>query len=158
MAVKPYGTGNQCLGAISNREDIYYPAAYNLLLEVGGIDNETRETYLLRSRLPAFKRRVDQAEQAISQAVETCDNPAVSFSFGKDSLVCADIATRIKSDILIINIDRGRGGDLDEAVEMYDKYAKEQGWNYHRIKAPREIFEIYQEAGGAGKLNGERAT
>jgi len=152
MATKQDGAGNQCLGAISNREDIYYLAAYHLLLEVGEINKEAQETYLLKSRLPAFKRRVAQAEQAISQAVETCKNPAISFSFGKDSLVCVDIATRIKPDILIINIDRGRGGDLDEAVEIYDTYAREQRWNYHRIKAPREIFEIYQEAGGVNKL------
>lgn len=92
------------------------------------------------------------AEAAIREAAKTCENPAVSFSFGKDSLVCVDIARRIKPDILIVNIDRGQGGDLDEAVEMYDRVAKEQGWNYHRVKTPREIFEIYREVGNLCNL------
>ena len=119
---------------------------------MGKIDNETCEKYLLAARLPVFNRRVERALQVVKQAVETCKNPAVSFSFGKDSLVCVDIATQIKPDILIVNIDRGKGGDLEEAVEMYDKYAKQQGWNYHRVKTPREVFEIYKEAGGVTKL------
>ena len=64
-----------------------------------------------------------------------------------------DIAVKIKPDILIINIDRGRGGDIDEAVKMYDEYAKEHNLNYHRVKTPKEIFEIYIEAGSIENLS-----
>jgi 3'-phosphoadenosine 5'-phosphosulfate sulfotransferase (PAPS reductase)/FAD synthetase len=105
-----------------------------------------REEFKLIAKNKSYKRKLNQAISALQKAINTCDNPAVSFSFGKDSVVCVDIARRIKSDILIINIDRGEGGDLQEAVDLYDKYAKKYNLNYHRVKTPKEILEIYRDA------------
>jgi len=114
-----------------------------------------KDQYFMTALLPRFKRRLEEAQNALKQAIKTCRNPAVSFSFGKDSLVCVDIARQIKPDILIINIDRGQGGDLEEAVEMYDNYAQKYKLNYHRVKTPKEIFEIYREAGGLSNIKRE---
>lgn len=111
-----------------------------------------RKRFMLVAKSRRFARRVAEAQEAIRQAIKQCKNPAVSFSFGKDSLVCLDIARRIKPDILVINIDRGEGGDLDEAVQMYEEFARENNLNYHRVKTPKEIFEIYQEAGSIHNL------
>lgn len=115
-----------------------------------------KDQYLMTALLPRFKHRLEEAQNALKQAIETCQNPAVSFSFGKDSLVCMDIARQIKPDILIINIDRGQGGDLEEAVKMYEDYAREYGLNYHRVKTPKEILEIYREAGSILNVNRNR--
>lgn len=95
---------------------------------------------------------MERTKEILKEAILKSKNPAIWFSFGKDSLVCVDIARRIKPDILVINIDRGEGGDLQEAINMYDEYAKEYNLNYHRIKTPKEIFEIYKKAGSITKL------
>lgn len=111
------------------------------------MDNKERRKYQLVSQTEDFKKRVKEAQKSIRKAIDTCQSLAVSFSFGKDSLVCLDIARKIKSDILIINIDRGEGGDLPSAVEMYRKFAENQNLNYHRVKTPKSVFQIYEEAG-----------
>lgn len=117
-----------------------------------------RKRFMLVAKSRRFARRVAEAQDAIKQAVSQCKNPAVSFSFGKDSLVCLDIARQIKPDILVINIDRGEGGDLNEAVEMYGRFASEHSLNYHRVKTPKEIFEIYREAGCIENLDFKKLT
>lgn len=111
------------------------------------MDKDDRERFRLIARSARYARKLREAQNAIIKAIETTKNPAVSFSFGKDSLVCVDIARQIKPDILVINIDRGRGGDTEEAVSMYEKYAEKYGLNYHRVKTPREVLQIYHEAG-----------
>lgn len=116
------------------------------------MDIYERERFRLVAKSRGYQRRLKEAEKAIRQAVQQCKNPAVSFSFGKDSLVCLDIARRIKPDILVINIDRGEGGDIQEAVKMYDDFARETKLNYHRVRTPKEIFEVYQEAGSVLNL------
>lgn len=113
------------------------------------------ELYRLVAKQPRYARRLAEAEMAIHRAVETCRTPAVSFSFGKDSLVCLDIARRIEPDILVINIDRGAGGDLQEIVDLYEAYAAQHGLNYHRVRTPREILEIYREAGTIANVTRE---
>ena len=117
------------------------------------MDELTKEKFMLVYESERYRKHLKEAIEAIQTAVEKCQTPAISFSFGKDSLVCVDIAVKIKPDILIINIDRGRGGDIDEAVKMYDEYAKEHNLNYHRVKTPKEIFEIYREAGSIENLS-----
>lgn len=112
-----------------------------------------RERFRLVAKSARYRRRLAEAEGAIRQAVRESKVPAVAFSFGKDSLVCLDIARRIKPDILVINYDRGDGGDLEEAVELYGRYAQENGINYRRVKTPKEILEIYREAGSIERLN-----
>lgn len=117
------------------------------------MDELTKEKFMLIYESGRYRKHLKEAIEAIQTAIENCKNPAVCFSFGKDSLVCLDIAAKIKPDILIINIDRGKGGDIEEAVKMYDEYAKERNLNYHRVKTPKEIFEIYKEAGSIEKLS-----
>ena len=157
MAAVPKQNSNTNLDMVRNGKNIY-SYSHDCIYDKGGekMEEWQKDKYLMIARLPRMERRIKEAEAAIRQAVETSSNPAVSFSFGKDSLVCVDIATKIKPDILIINIDRGKGGDLEEAVEMYDKYAKQQGWNYHRVKTPRELLDIYKEAGSITKVSREK--
>src|SRR5690606_3188057 len=131
MAAVPKQNSNTNLDMVRNGKNIY-SYSHDCIYNKGGekMEEWQKDKYLMIARLPRMERRIKEAEAAIRQAVETSSNPAVYFSFGKDSLVCVDIATKIKPDILIINIDRGKGGDLEEALEMYGKYAKQQGWNY----------------------------
>jgi len=100
-----------------------------------------------------YKKRLAEAKNAVQQAVDTCNVPAVSFSFGKDSLVCVDIARQIDPDILVLNIDRGEGGDVREAIDMYDQDVEEHCLNYHRVSTPRSIMQIYREAGGINEVD-----
>lgn len=109
------------------------------------------ERFMLIARTGNYKRHLVEARSYITKAMSQ-HNTAVYFSFGKDSLVCADIAHDIEPSVLIVNIDRGEGGDLEEAVVLYDQYAKRAGWNYHRVKTPRSIFQIYHEAGGINSV------
>ncbi|MFZ3132843.1 MAG: phosphoadenosine phosphosulfate reductase family protein [Desulfosporosinus sp.] len=111
------------------------------------MDKDDRERFCLIAKSSRYTKKLMQAREAIIKAIEISKKPAISFSFGKDSLVCLDIARQIKPDILVINIDRGRGGDTEEAVGMYADYAKQYGLNYHRVKTPREVLQIYREAG-----------
>lgn len=116
------------------------------------MDERSRKKYLLISKMSRYKKRLAEAKDAIQQAVDTCNMPAVSFSFGKDSLVCVDIARQIDPDILILNIDRGEGGDIQEAVDIYDRYAEGHRLNYHRVKTPRSVMQIYRDAGGINEV------
>ena len=71
------------------------------------MDDINKRRFLLHAKTQEYQNDLAEAVLAIQQAVETCNTPAVSFSFGKDSLVCMDIARRINQNILVINIDRG---------------------------------------------------
>lgn len=114
-----------------------------------------KEQYRLTTKLPRYKRRIAEAEEAIRKVVASAENPAVSFSHGKDSLVCMEIALKIKPDILVINIDRGFGGDVPEVAEMYQRYANERGINYHRVPATKSVLDLCIEAGSVDKLSGD---
>jgi phosphoadenosine phosphosulfate reductase len=116
------------------------------------MDKDTREKYLLIAKMNSYKRKLLEANRAIETAIKTCKNPAVYWSYGKDSTVVVHMASRIKPDILVINIDRGKGGDLQEAVQYGEEFAQKYNLNYHRVKTPKEIFEIYKEAGSIYNL------
>lgn len=116
------------------------------------MDKLKKEEFKLIAQQPAYKKQLYKTAKILKKAMFECRRPVVGFSFGKDSLVCLDIARRLNPDILVINIDRGEGGDLQEAVELYEEYAQKHNLNYHRVKAPKEILEIYREAGSLDNL------
>lgn len=110
-----------------------------------------KERFRLVAEFPHYQRMIDEAISAITQVIEKCQMPAVSFSFGKDSLVCVDIARKIKPDILIINVDRGDGGDVPEAIPTFFQYLETA--NFHRVNTPKTIFQIYEEGKGIENVN-----
>jgi 3'-phosphoadenosine 5'-phosphosulfate sulfotransferase (PAPS reductase)/FAD synthetase len=122
------------------------------------MDEQTKKKYLIIAKSHEHRERINEANQAIMQAIQTCKMPAVSFSFGKDSLVCVDLARKIAPDILILNIDRGEGGDIQEAIDIYSKFAYAHNLNFHRVKTPRSIMQIYREAGGINVVEKKEIT
>jgi 3'-phosphoadenosine 5'-phosphosulfate sulfotransferase (PAPS reductase)/FAD synthetase len=120
------------------------------------MDEINKRRFLLIAKTQEYQSNLAEAVLAIQEAIEKCKNPAVNFSFGKDSLVCMDIARQIKPDILIINIDRGFGGDVPDAMDTYKSYFSKNNINFKRVKTPQSIFEIYTEAGSLHKINKER--
>ncbi len=111
------------------------------------MDQINQRKYNLISRTQEYQNNLAEAISAVQQAIKTCKNPAVSFSFGKDSLVCMDITRRIKPDILVINVDRGFGGDVPEAVDTFKEYLDKNNVNLKRVKTPKTLFELYHQMG-----------
>lgn len=122
------------------------------------MDEKTRRKYAHIATLGSYQAHLAEAIDAIQCAVDTCSRPAVSFSFGKDSLVCMDIALRVDPNILVINIDRGEGGDITEAIKMYVEYTAKCRINFHRVKTPRTIMQIYRDAGGINVVEKAEVT
>ena len=120
------------------------------------MDDINKRRFLLHAKTQEYQNDLAEAVLAIQQAVETCNTPAVSFSFGKDSLVCMDIARRINQNILVINIDRGYGGDVPDALSTYNDYFTRYNINFKQVKTPMSIFEIYHKAGDLHKINKDR--
>jgi len=115
-----------------------------------------KRRFLLHAKTQEYQNNLVEAVLSIQQAVEKCKNPTVSFSFGKDSLVCMDMARRIKPDILVINIDRGYGGDVPDALSTYSEYFFKNKINFRQVRTPQSIFEIYHEMGDLHKINKDR--
>lgn len=62
------------------------------------MDATLREALLLRSTLPKFRRRVEQAQEIIRACLERAANPYVAFSAGKDSTVVLHLVRSIAPD------------------------------------------------------------
>ncbi|NJL03189.1 MAG: hypothetical protein HC910_22425 [Spirulinaceae cyanobacterium SM2_1_0] len=67
------------------------------------MDEAERLMFAGLARLPQFRRKVEQAQAIIKEALEVC--PAyVACSWGKDSLVVADLVATISPDALVCHV------------------------------------------------------
>lgn len=92
------------------------------------------KTYLLASRLSGYKNRIKRATEILSEEIKKAENPAVSFSAGKDSVVLLDLAVKagFKGDLAFFKY--GICTDVEtpsENVELMKYYAEKYGLKYH---------------------------
>lgn len=62
------------------------------------VDSLERAGFLAHARTAAFERKIEQAQDITRRWLETCRNPYVAFSGGKDSTVCLHLVRSIAPD------------------------------------------------------------
>lgn len=64
-----------------------------------------RQRFLLHSRLPGYRRRVAQAQAAVTEWLSRCHHPYIAFSGGKDSVCVLHLVREQVSDIPAVYLD-----------------------------------------------------
>lgn len=102
----------------------------------------------LRYRLPSFQAKIARAEAVVAAMLQTCRQPYVAFSGGKDSLVVLDLARRLRPDVAVIwsddeleypeqepyILELARAWNLNLTVTL--GYARHGGWFWPWRDAP----------------------
>lgn len=95
--------------------------------------SDERKAYLLRAKLPAFKKRVSNAIEITKNALANSCNAALSFSSGKDSVVLLDVAIRAGFRGRLVFFKYGITTDTEtptENIELLKYYACKHGLDY----------------------------
>lgn len=108
-----------------------------------------KQTYLLHSKLISYQKRIDTALKTMREALVKSDNPILSFSSGKDSVVLLDIAVRagFKGDLLFFKY--GISTDIEtpvENVQLLKYYAERHSLRYHILDCLGEV-DCWEECG-----------
>ena len=113
-------------------------------------DLETdRETYLLYSKMPAFMRKIEKAKEYVSEALLYSQNPALSFSSGKDSIVMLDIAVKCGFKGVLLFFKYGVCNDIEtpkENIELLKYYAEKHDLKYHIVDCLGEV-DCWEQCG-----------
>jgi len=107
-----------------------------------------REEYILYSRLPVFKRRVNDSAEIIEQALAKDVKWYIACSFGKDSICLLDLAIKIKPDLPVLHMDSGYC--FPETYETRDYYMKQYNLNLTVLPATIDYFELMHQFGMPG--------
>lgn len=84
------------------------------------------------AKLPQFKKKVDQAESIIKQALEIA--PAyVAVSWGKDSVVMLHLCQQIKPEIIAVNYGSPEQEIVDNYTEVITNYCQKFPTNYKEL-------------------------
>ncbi len=70
--------------------------------------------------LPAYKRRIQQAQAFVAEALEVCQRPYIAFSTGKDSTVMADLVWQQNPGIPAVYFDADAA--FPESRELLERY------------------------------------
>jgi phosphoadenosine phosphosulfate reductase len=81
--------------------------------------------------LKELKWKIVKSNSILNEFFNTCENPYIAFSTGKDSSVCLDLALKIKPDIPIVYFDAD--AKTPDTAEMLD-YFTNQSYNVIRYK------------------------
>lgn len=109
-------------------------------------DSDKRR-FLLYSKLPCHKRRVEVAKATVRDALKDSKKPYVAVSWGKDSLVCLHMAIQYRPGIEVVWFDRGEGGDMPETYELASQLTAAWGLNVNRVETEETVMGAYRKAG-----------
>lgn len=111
------------------------------------MDELEREEYLLHSRLPAFRRKVENSLELIRQALKEVPGTwAASYSGGKDSTAMIDLLVRAGWRGPVIWQSYGPLETLPDNRRMAEWVAEYYGLEVIEREAPGE-FEVYRRVG-----------
>ncbi|MBD3311266.1 MAG: phosphoadenylyl-sulfate reductase [Candidatus Magasanikbacteria bacterium] len=101
-----------------------------------------------------LEEKMELSRIVIQHALSNYEKIFTSCSFGKDSLVVADLAQGIKKDIQFIGIDTGY--EFEETLEYADRVIKQREMNFFWAKPSMEDVErIDKEYGDSFLKNGQ---
>jgi phosphoadenosine phosphosulfate reductase len=104
-----------------------------------------REQHRLRTRLPAYKRRVAEAKKIIAKGLRTMRAPYVSCSFGKDSVVLLHLVLQQAPCIPVVFINSNYC--FPDTYEVRDRFVQEYDINLVEIKQPHDYMQIISQYG-----------
>lgn len=108
-----------------------------------------KEKYLLYSKFPQFKRKVEKAKEYISEALSKSEKPTLSFSGGKDSVVMLDLAVKCGFKGGLMFFKYGIIDDVEtpkENVEILKYYADKYSLEHNIIDCLGEV-DCWEECG-----------
>lgn len=104
------------------------------------------EKYALLKSL-SLKQKIDWSNEIISKALKQANNPAVSFSWGKDSLVLWDLIKKQNSNVKVIFANTGV--EYPETYSFIKENKERLGLkeNYYEVCGAKTFFQIVKEKG-----------
>lgn len=79
-----------------------------------------RASFEAHALLPAYQRRIQQAQAFVAEALAACRRPYIAFSTGKDSTVMADLVWQQNSSIPAVYFDADAA--FPESRELLERY------------------------------------
>lgn len=96
------------------------------------MDDDERLMFEGWATLPAFKKKVEQAEVVIKEALNIA--PAyVAVSWGKDSVVMLHLCQQIKPDIIAVNYGSSEQDIVDSYSQVINDYLQRFPTNYKEL-------------------------
>lgn len=105
---------------------------------------QERAMYQLHFRLPRMRRRITEAEAAISEWLSRCQRPYVAWSTGKDSTVMLWLVLRQRPDIEVVYFDADSA--LPDSVALMERLKAEWQLNLRVLKT-RPLLDTLAEYG-----------
>lgn len=97
--------------------------------------------------VPWIKVKESAAIALIKNWLEKCDYSAyVSISGGKDSLVVAELVTRIYADCPLVWVNQGYLAEWEDCIELINLW-RSQGRNVVELCPVRDLWHLYQDYG-----------
>lgn len=100
-----------------------------------------RVAFLAHASSPGFRRKLARSQEVCEQFLAVCKQPSASISFGKDSVVQADLLRTLQPDLPFIHGDRGDGGDTQEILDLKEQLMRE--WKLNVVTAPTRYSALY---------------
>lgn len=104
-----------------------------------------KETSRLYSKTPVFRRRIKNAACIISEALRTIENPYLSCSFGKDSVVLLHLVLQQSPSIPIVFIDSGYC--FPDTYEVRDAFVNKYNINLVELQQTHDYIEVIDQYG-----------
>lgn len=103
------------------------------------------EAYRLHAKLPAYQRRVEQANTIIKDILKIVKNPYVAFSCGKDSSVLAHLVLQHKPCIALRFLSSGETRLVHNVDDVLNHY-RELGAEIQEINIDRVFSDEWKDA------------
>jgi len=104
-----------------------------------------REMARIRSKLPVFKKRIEEADAIVKKALGMMKKPYVSCSFGKDSVVLLHLVLRHSAEIDVIFINSQYC--FPDTYEVRDTFKEKHNINMIELKQPHDYIDIINQYG-----------
>jgi len=111
------------------------------------MDETEQNQYLLWAKLDRFSRKIREAERNIAKGFDYMEKPYISMSFGKDSLVMADIILNRYPSTPLMYVNCGKYDEWPDTLRVKEAFLERHaGIEFIELGGP-SIWEYYQRVG-----------
>ncbi|MFW9872532.1 MAG: phosphoadenosine phosphosulfate reductase family protein [Candidatus Thorarchaeota archaeon] len=106
-------------------------------------EQEKTKYNLLAKRLD---KKINKSLETLNKFFNQVQNPYISVSFGKDSIVCLHLTLQVKPNIKVIWVNRGEGGDIEDIHRVIKWYKDNFKINLIELRTGYSILELYKKS------------